>query len=67
MELQVTGQPRQEFQAYFLAPGKYRQELSGTYNIIDTHAGRIVSVAPAQTQVMVMTVKGEPKDKGATD
>jgi outer membrane lipoprotein-sorting protein len=67
MEIQVEGQPRQKFQAYYLAPGKYRQELTGMYNVTDLKGGKIVSVIPGQKMVLVMNVRGEPRKQGFHD
>jgi outer membrane lipoprotein-sorting protein len=65
MEVNVEGQPKQTFQAYFLAPEKYRQELPGTVNISDFQAGKMVSIMPEQKKVMVMNLKGGPQNKMA--
>src|SRR6516165_5757526 len=35
MEVNIEGQPQQKFQAFYLAPEKYRQELPGMVNISD--------------------------------
>ncbi len=67
METHIEGQPRQTFQAWFLAPGKYRQELPGMYNITDVKAGKIMNVIPAEKKVLLMIVKGEPKEQGSSD
>src|SRR5436190_14520602 len=67
MEVTVEGQPKQSFQAWFLAPGKYRQELPGMVNITDLKAGKIVTVMPALKKVLMMNVKGEPQGKGSHD
>ena len=40
MEVDVQGQARQKFQAYYLAPGKFRQELGSVVNIADFSAGK---------------------------
>jgi outer membrane lipoprotein-sorting protein len=63
MEMNVEGQPKQTFQAYYLAPEKYRQELPGMVNISDFQAGKMVSIMPEQKKVMVMNLKGAPQNK----
>ena len=67
MEVTVEGQPKQTIQAWFLAPGKYRQELPGAVNITDLKAGKIMSVMPALKKVMIMNIKGEQKGQGSHD
>lgn len=64
MEVAVEGQPRQSFQAWFLAPGKYRQELLGMVNIVDLNAGKIMNVIPSQKKVMIMNIKPDQKAQG---
>ncbi|HEY3965796.1 MAG TPA: hypothetical protein VGM05_14655 [Planctomycetaceae bacterium] len=63
MEVRVGGLPIQQFQTWYLAPGRYRQETGTTINISDMSAGKIVSIIPAEKKVVVMTFKGAPKDK----
>jgi outer membrane lipoprotein-sorting protein len=63
MEMHVEGQPKQKFQAWYLAPNKFRQELGTQVNISDFSTGKIVSIIPAEKKVVVMTIKGESKDK----
>jgi outer membrane lipoprotein-sorting protein len=67
MEVAIEGQPKQKFQAYYLAPGKFRQELPGVINIFDFSAGKIVSLMPAEKKAMVMKLTGEPKKQTAND
>jgi outer membrane lipoprotein-sorting protein len=61
MEVQIEGQPQQTFQAWYQAPGKFRQELGLMVNIADFEAGKIVSIIPAEKRVILMTIKGEGK------
>jgi outer membrane lipoprotein-sorting protein len=63
MEVHFEGQPNQKFQAFYLSPERYRQELPGMVNISDLKAGKIVTIMPAEKKVMVMNVKGAPADK----
>src|SRR5262245_32876914 len=63
MEVNIEGQPKQTFQAFYLAPEKYRQELPGMVNISDFQAGTMVTVMPEQKKVMVMNLKGGPQNK----
>ncbi len=66
MEVEVEGQPKQKFQAWYLAPGKFRQELGTMVNISDLPAGKILSIIPAEKKVIAMTIKGESKDKSSS-
>ena len=65
MEVTAEGQPKQVARAYYLAPGRFRQELkfADVINISDLPAGKMVSVIPAAKRVMMMNLKGSPKDK----
>ncbi|HLN31400.1 MAG TPA: hypothetical protein VK395_26905 [Gemmataceae bacterium] len=63
MEVDIEGQPRQKFQAYYLAPGKFRQELGFITNISDFSVGKMVSLIPAQKKALVMNLKG--RESGA--
>jgi outer membrane lipoprotein-sorting protein len=63
MEVTYEGQPKQTFKAWFLAPGKFRQEIGDVINITDLAAGKIVSIATAEKKATVMNIQGAPKDK----
>lgn len=63
MEVQAQGLPKQKFEAWYLAPGKFRQELGNLVNVSDLQAGKIVSIIPAEKKVVVMTIQGVQKDK----
>ena len=63
MEVAVEGQPKQKFQAYYLAPSKFRQELGTTINVVDFNVGKIVSLMPSEKRAFVMNIKGAPKEK----
>jgi hypothetical protein len=67
MEVAIEGQPKQKFQAYYLAPGRFRQELPGVINVSDFSAGKMVSWMPAEKKAMVMNLKGVPKKGAAND
>jgi outer membrane lipoprotein-sorting protein len=70
MEVAMEGQPRQTFQAFYLAPGKFRQELGFMVNVSDLQAGKMVSLMPAQKRALVANLKGRPpmpKDKLTCD
>jgi outer membrane lipoprotein-sorting protein len=62
MEVHVEGQKEQKFEAWYLAPGKFRQELGTQVNISDLSAGKIFGIIPAEKKVVVMTVKGASKN-----
>lgn len=66
MEVAIEGQPKQQFQAFYLAPDRFRQELGGIVNIVDLNAGKIVSLVPSEKRVIVMNFKNfkpAPADK----
>ncbi|MBI3861116.1 MAG: outer membrane lipoprotein carrier protein LolA [Planctomycetia bacterium] len=67
MEVQIQGQAKQKFEAWYLAPGKYRQELGNLVNVSDFSAGKMVSIIPAEKKVVVMTIKGAPKDPASSN
>lgn len=68
MEVAIEGQPIQKVQAYFLSPGRYRQELpTGMINIIDMKAGKIVSLMPAEKKAFMMNFKGGPEKGNSHD
>jgi outer membrane lipoprotein-sorting protein len=70
MEVTIEGQPTQKFRVWYLAPGKFRQELGFMVNVSDLAIGKIVSLMPAQKRAMVMTVKDlkrAPRDKFANN
>jgi outer membrane lipoprotein-sorting protein len=60
MEVTTEGQPKQSFDAYYLAPGKFRQDLGKTFNITDLQAGQFVTVIPDEKKMLVMKVSGDP-------
>ena len=47
MEVTIEGQPTQKFQAWYLAPGKFRQEVGSIINVSDLTVGKMVSLMPA--------------------
>jgi len=63
MEVKIEGQPKQSFDAFYLSPGKFRQELGNMVNITDLEAGQIVSIIPGEKKVILMNIKGEPKEQ----
>jgi outer membrane lipoprotein-sorting protein len=67
MEVAIEGQPTQKFKGWFLAPAKYRQELGFMVSISDLEAGKMVNLLPQEKKVMIMNLKGGPKDKGAAN
>jgi outer membrane lipoprotein-sorting protein len=70
MEVTIEGQPTQKFQAWYLAPGKFRQEVGSMVNVSDLTIGKMVSLMPAKKRAMVMTLKdlkGAPRDKLANN
>jgi outer membrane lipoprotein-sorting protein len=74
MEVNVEGQPTQKIQAFYLTPGKFRQEITlgkpgqdaaTVINISDFSAGKMVSLQPAEKKAMIMNLIGGPKAKSA--
>lgn len=43
MEVQIEGQPKQKFQAYYMAPGRFRQEIGAIVNVSDFNAGKSIT------------------------
>lgn len=68
MTVTVTGQPKQTFKSYFLAPGKYRQELRPLMVQIFDHAARkMLILSPAQKSGSLTTFVGAPDDWTTND
>jgi outer membrane lipoprotein-sorting protein len=70
MDVDIEGQPKKEFKAYYLAPGKYRNEWQGTVGIVDFSAGKSVTLIPQQKLAVVMNMKGldqDPKKRQTMD
>jgi outer membrane lipoprotein-sorting protein len=67
MEIRIEGQPNRKVQAYYLAPGRFRQEMTmfgaGSVSISDDVSGKMVMLMTATKTAMVMTSKGQPKDQ----
>ena len=67
MEVQIEGQPKQAFQAWYQAPNKFRQELGTQVNVADFEEGKIMSIIPSEKKVVVMTIKGGKKNPSANN
>ncbi len=71
MEISIEGIANQKIRAYYLAPGKFRQEMAflgaGSATISDDVAGKMVMLMPAMKTAMVMSSKGKPKDQPPND
>jgi outer membrane lipoprotein-sorting protein len=65
MEVLVEGQPKQTAKTWYLAPGKFRQELGMLTNISDLPAGKMLTLIPGEKKAMMMNIKGVPKDKAS--
>jgi outer membrane lipoprotein-sorting protein len=67
MKVTIEGLPNQTIRAYYLAPGKFRQEMAflgaGAVSISDDIAGKLVMLMPATKTAMVTSSKGQPKDQ----
>jgi hypothetical protein len=66
MKISIEGLPNQNVRAYYLAPGKFRQEMAflgaGAVSISDEIAGKMVMLMPATKTAMVTSSKGQPKE-----
>jgi outer membrane lipoprotein-sorting protein len=70
MEVTIDGRPSQKAKGYYLAPAKYRLEMTGMMNMIsvsDDLTGNMVMLTPAAKMAMVGTSKGRPKDQPPND
>ena len=71
MKITIEGLPNQNVRAYYLAPGKFRQEMAflgvGSVSISDDIAGKMVMLMPATKTALVATGKGKPKDQPPND
>jgi outer membrane lipoprotein-sorting protein len=66
-EVTIEGQPTQNIRAWYLAPGKFRQDMGFMVNVSDLTTGRMVSLMPGKKKALVMNLKGAPKDKLANN
>lgn len=71
MEVTVEGMPTQKCQSYYLAPGKYRTEMSflgaGSISISDDETLKCVILTPLLKTAVVSIPKGRPKDQPSND
>ncbi len=71
MEVTREGFPSQQVKGYYLAPAKFRGEMSflgvGAVSISDDLTGKIVMLMPLVKTATVMTSKGRPKDQPSND
>lgn len=67
MNVAVEGQPKRMGQAYYLAPGRMRQEIDKVASIIDMRSGKLVTLNPVDKSAIVMTMKGRQNNKGPLD
>jgi outer membrane lipoprotein-sorting protein len=67
MKVSVEGQPDRLLQAYYLAPGRMRQEIDKVVSIIDMQRGQFVTLNPIDKSATVMTMKGRQENKGPLD
>jgi outer membrane lipoprotein-sorting protein len=71
MEITIEGQPNQKVRAYYMAPGKFRQEMAflgaGSVSISDDIAGKMLMLMPLTKTALVTTSKGKPKDQPPQD
>ena len=66
MELEMTGQPKRKFKAYYLAPGRFRHEVENVVGIMDMKVGKIVTLNPEKKTAIVMNLKGRQESKPAS-
>ena len=69
MEVTTDGQSKQKIQAYYLAPGRMREEmpLMGSVFISDDRTGKLVMLMPATKTVLIMNPQGRPKNGASND
>ena len=68
MQVTIEGLPVQTAQAYYLAPGKVRQESPlGTVTISDDVNGRATTLVPLTKTAIVMTSQGRPPGAPSQD
>jgi outer membrane lipoprotein-sorting protein len=70
MDVNVEGQPKQTAKTMFLAPAKYRMEMTAVMdqrvvNISDFEAGKMLSLMPGQKLAVIFVLKNMPKDAAA--
>jgi outer membrane lipoprotein-sorting protein len=58
MVVSIEGQPKQTAQAYFLSPGRLRQEIGNIVSVIDMRSGKFMTINPLDKSVTVMNMKG---------
>ncbi len=64
MEITVEGRPAQKMKAYYLEPGRFRQELGeGHVNISDWEEGKIVGLDPHNKRATVFNLVGLSDEK----
>jgi outer membrane lipoprotein-sorting protein len=62
MEITIEGQPKKTGQTWFQAPSQYRQEIDQSVNVSDLAVGKMMTLIPAEKRVVVINIKGTPKD-----
>jgi outer membrane lipoprotein-sorting protein len=70
MTVEIEGQPKQTAKSYYLAPGKFRNELSNSVTISNFEAGRIVTRHdPSKTfaEMKFVNVPEDPKMRESFD
>jgi outer membrane lipoprotein-sorting protein len=71
MKITIEGLLNQNIRAYYLAPGRFRQEMAflgaGSVVISDDIAGKMVMLMPLTKTAMVTSSKGQPKDQPPRD
>lgn len=64
MEVTVQDQPPQKMKAYFLEPGRFRQEIDGGHvNVSDWGEGKIVGLDPGNMRATVFNLVGLSDEK----
>jgi outer membrane lipoprotein-sorting protein len=62
MEVSTEGEAKQSMRAYYLAPGRFRNEMhiDGVVSVIDLAAKKMVLVNPRAKRVVILNWKGNP-------
>jgi outer membrane lipoprotein-sorting protein len=62
MTVEIEGQPKQTAKSYYLAPGKFRNEMPGSVTISNFEAGKLVTHVEANKLFVEMKFVNVPKD-----
>ena len=64
MEVKIEGQGTQKVSCSYLEPGKVRNDVKGIISVMDSKAGKIVSLDPKRKTAMIMNLQNVNRDPG---